>query len=232
MTAGHEKTTESPITFERDIASHMRLQEKVMHDLRSKSELERFEEIILDATESGLISNAGMILRMKANVEETIPDPFPNFAVEHDGITLFLTTPATTPDETPHVIPIAINSIDPDHQQYLPPASEELVIKGLKDAEKEQRISNYALRHDDDESNWLRFQAASKNINERLIAVIKAKSLDQLPDIEIYIHEEIQKLTFTLPAEAEGGRALDLTVKNSTLEQLEPKIWEYLIKLI
>jgi len=232
MTSEHEINPDSPDSFQSETARQMRLQVKLVSDFKAQGILTENDESWLDEVKQNLVTIAELVIRMKSNAGNGIPDILPDFGVEHDGITLFVTTPQANPNEKPQVIPVPVSAINPDFEQWLPPISEDLAVKGIRNAEIEKRISNYALRHEDNENLWPRYQKATKDVNDRLIAIVKAASLGQLVNINVYVHEDAGKISIYMPNENSNDGFHTIVSEISTLEEIEPKLTFFLAKII
>lgn len=136
MTTEHEYRPDSPYSFQTEIAGQIRQQLKVINDLKALEKPTDFDTLIQGQIEESLLGNVELILRMKSNVTDDAPDAFPGFRAEQDGVTLFITTPPSTPEEKSIKIPLPVSMISDDHQQYLPPISVELAEKRFKAAEE------------------------------------------------------------------------------------------------
>jgi hypothetical protein len=110
------------------------------------------------------------------------------------------------------------------HREALPPLSEEDVIRGLIEANKDVDLKWKRHTQDLDDPSYARFQQAGKLRAERAVVVLNAKSRGELPNIGVDISDDSEVVSVILPPQLEGEKYNPMEFKVSSLVLLDSHI--------
>lgn len=214
--------------FEEDMSKSLRLLEGARRGYyREIGQLSDHDQRGYQNTLIMLREGVQKVIWIKEFARLTGEDELPGIELTQDGVHAILTIPFSQ-YHRPMDIPVPIGDLDEDIQNLLPPLSTDAVSKGIEDAEEKVKLRGYAYRHEPDDDSWNKLQDAIQDRSKRILVVIRAKKAEELPEIQLSLSEDGEKVVLTLPPRESRTEPLPIDTNIKALETVKPNIKDLL----